>query len=69
MAENVLVYLEQRNGVLSPGSLRLLTAARRITDATGGAVHALLVGHEVAALAGSAAASSVRPTVATIPPA
>jgi electron transfer flavoprotein alpha subunit len=51
MAENVLVYLEQRSGVIAPASLRMFTAAQLITTDTGGAVHAVIVGHQVADLA------------------
>ncbi|MHC5022879.1 MAG: electron transfer flavoprotein subunit alpha/FixB family protein [Planctomycetota bacterium] len=51
MAENVLVYIEQRNGVLSPASLRMIAAAQLLTSDTGGAVHALIVGHQVTDLA------------------
>ncbi len=55
MAENVLVYIEQRNGSLCPASLRMFTAARLVTAGPGGAVHAVVVGHEVSELANEAA--------------
>jgi len=48
---NILVYVEHRNGAASGASLRMFTAARSIASATGGAVHAVVVGHDVSELA------------------
>ncbi|MCP3902234.1 MAG: electron transfer flavoprotein subunit alpha/FixB family protein [Planctomycetes bacterium] len=55
MAVNALVYVELRNGTVSPASLRMFTAARLITAETGGSVHAAIIGHEVTDLAREAA--------------
>ena len=41
---NVLAVLEQRGGVLKHASLETLTAARNLADASGGDVHAVVVG-------------------------
>jgi electron transfer flavoprotein alpha subunit len=57
MSEDVLVTIEHRDGTLSPASLRMLTAARELTAATGGAVQAMIIGHRIAGLAGELAAA------------
>jgi len=41
---NILAFAESRNGELRKVALEAVTAARRLADATGGEVHALLVG-------------------------
>lgn len=41
---HVLAVAEQRNGTLRRVSFEIVTAARRAADATGGEVHALLIG-------------------------
>ena len=41
---NILAFAESRNGELRKVALESVTAARRLADATGGQVHALLVG-------------------------
>jgi len=41
---NILAFAESRNGELRKVALEAVTGARRLADATGGEVHALLVG-------------------------
>ncbi|MEO8577822.1 MAG: electron transfer flavoprotein subunit alpha/FixB family protein [Gemmatimonadales bacterium] len=41
---NILAFAETRNGELRKVALETVTAARKLADATGGEVHALLVG-------------------------
>lgn len=41
---NILAFAESRNGELRKVALEVVTAARRLADATGGEVHALLAG-------------------------
>lgn len=41
---NILAFAESRNGELRKVALEAVTAARKLADATGGDVHALLVG-------------------------
>jgi len=41
---NILAFAESRNGELRKVALETVTAARKLADATGGEVHALLVG-------------------------
>jgi electron transfer flavoprotein alpha subunit len=41
---NILAFAESRNGELRKVALEAVTAARKLADATGGEVHALLVG-------------------------
>ncbi len=41
---NILAFAEARNGELRKVALETVTAARKLADATGGEVHALLVG-------------------------
>ena len=41
---NILAFAESRNGELRKVALESVTAARKLADATGGQVHALLVG-------------------------
>ncbi|MEO5589582.1 MAG: electron transfer flavoprotein subunit alpha/FixB family protein, partial [Gemmatimonadaceae bacterium] len=41
---NILAYAESRNGELRKVALEAVTAARKLADATGGEVHALLAG-------------------------
>jgi electron transfer flavoprotein alpha subunit len=44
MATTILAILEQRDGALRKGAAELLAAARRLADATGGAVDAIVFG-------------------------
>jgi electron transfer flavoprotein alpha subunit len=55
MATNILVFVEQRNGRILPGSFQLFTPAAALADKTGGQVEACIVGSGVDALAGRAA--------------
>jgi electron transfer flavoprotein alpha subunit len=55
MAANVLVHIEQRQGRIHPASLQLFTPARELAAATGGEVHAVIIGDGVADLAEIAA--------------
>ena len=41
---NIFAYAEARGGELRKVALEAVTAARKLADATGGEVHALLVG-------------------------
>ncbi|MEO5590024.1 MAG: electron transfer flavoprotein subunit alpha/FixB family protein, partial [Gemmatimonadaceae bacterium] len=41
---NILAFAESRNGELRKVALEAVTAARKLADATGGEVHALLAG-------------------------
>ena len=53
---NILAFAEARNGELRKVALETVTAARKLADATGGEVHALLVGASgIAAKAGQLA--------------
>jgi len=53
--KDVLVFLEQTDGVLEGVSLEVLGKAREIADKLGASVVALLLGHEVSAIANDAA--------------
>lgn len=49
---NVLAFAEQRDGQLRRASLEVLTVARKVADAVGGEVHAILIaGGQTAAMA------------------
>ena len=49
---DVLAVLEQRDGALKRGAHETLTAGRRLADAIGGALHALVIGPEGTAVDG-----------------
>jgi electron transfer flavoprotein alpha subunit len=55
MADDVLVFVEQRSGRIHPASLQMFTVARQLAGETGGAVHAVIVGEDLAATAEVAA--------------
>jgi len=56
-AKDILVFVEQRNGEVQSSTLELLTAARMLAKATGGAVEALVLGGDPAATAGALGAA------------
>jgi electron transfer flavoprotein alpha subunit len=56
MANNVLVFVERRDGEIKRPSLEAVSVARRIADATGGRVDALTLGPGAADCAGDLAA-------------
>ena len=51
MAAGILVFVEQRAGRVHPASLQLFTAARKLADAFGAEVEAVMVGRELDRLA------------------
>ncbi len=55
MANNILVFLEQRGGKILPASFQLSTLARSLADKTGGRVEACVMGRGVEKLVGPAA--------------
>jgi electron transfer flavoprotein alpha subunit len=55
MSNDILVFIEQREGVILPASLQVMTAAKELAGSTGGAVVACVVGSGVDALAGTVA--------------
>src|SRR4051812_43360647 len=71
---NILAVLEVRNGALRKGAAELLAAARRMADASGGTVDALLCSHvavDSSALGGAGAdrvLSATHPDFATYCP-
>jgi len=56
MSNNVLVFIEQRNGKVLPASYQLLALAGQLARQTGGRAEAVLVGHNVGGLTKDAAA-------------
>lgn len=56
MSDNVLVFIEQRNGKVLPASYQLLALAGRLAQQTGGRAEAVIVGHNLGGLAKDAAA-------------
>jgi electron transfer flavoprotein alpha subunit len=56
MADTVMVYIDHFDGQAVPSSWESLGAARHLAGSLGGEVQALLCGHQVAELAGQAAA-------------
>jgi len=56
MSNNILVFIEQRNGKVLPASYQLLALAGRLAPQTGGRAEAVIVGHNVAALVKDVAA-------------
>ena len=55
MGNDILVFIEQRDGKILPASLQVLTAAKELASGIGGAVVACLIGSGVDALADTAA--------------
>lgn len=55
MTNDVLVFLEQREGKITPAALQAMTAARNLAGKTGGAVVACLIGKSIDGLATTAA--------------
>lgn len=51
MTKDVLVFVEQRDGVFLPAGLQAVTAAKELAGKTGGRVTAALIGHGVGPLA------------------
>ncbi len=47
MANNILVFIEQREGKIHPASLQLFTLAADLASQTGGQIHAVIAGDEV----------------------
>ena len=47
MAQNILTFVEQRNGEIKKGSLEALTAARKLADQSGGTLSAVLLGKDL----------------------
>ena len=56
MNNNVLVFIEQRNGTIHPASFQLLSLACELAASTGGRTEACLVGSDVGGLANMIAA-------------
>ncbi len=56
MANNILVFVEQRGGRILPAVFQLLQAAKNVTDKTGGQVEACIVGKNVGGLVNEVAA-------------
>jgi len=55
MANDILVFIEQREGKILPASLQILAAAKELAAETGGSPVACILGSGVDALAGSVA--------------
>jgi electron transfer flavoprotein alpha subunit len=55
MTNNVLVFVEQREGEIHSAALQSMSAARKLAESTGGQVEAVLIGKDVAGLASTAA--------------
>lgn len=55
MTNNVLVFVEQREGKIHSAALQALAAGRKLAESTGGQVEAVLIGKDVAGLATPAA--------------
>ena len=55
MAGNILIFIEQREGVIHPGSLQMFSAATMLAEKTGAEVHAVLVGENLDESAGTVA--------------
>lgn len=54
MSQDVIVFVEVQNGRIRKIVSQLITAARCLAEGRGGAVHALLLGHDLEGLAGEA---------------
>lgn len=57
MANNILVFVEQRGGKIHPASFQLLTLAKALAGSTGGRAEACIVGDKVAGLVDAVAAA------------
>ena len=57
MSGGILVFAEQRSRVLKKGALEAISQARRMTGGSGGPVSALVVGQDMAEVAGRAASA------------
>jgi electron transfer flavoprotein alpha subunit len=55
MSQDVVVFVEVQNGQIRKVTPQLISAARRLAEGRGGAVHALLLGHDLGGLPGEAA--------------
>ena len=53
---SIWIFAQQRNGAISSGAFELLAVARALADSSGGAVTAVLFGHDVGDLAAQLAA-------------
>ena len=51
MTKDILIFAEQRDGVLLPASVQCFSAARLLAEKLGGRVHAAVIGHGVSAVA------------------
>lgn len=51
MTKDILVFVEQRDGVVLPAGLQTVSAARELAGKTGGRVTAALIGHDLGPLA------------------
>jgi electron transfer flavoprotein alpha subunit len=60
MNNNILVFIEQRDGKVLPASYQLLTAAQELAQTTGGQAEACIVGDGIAGLADAAAANGAK---------
>lgn len=56
MASNILVYVEQRGGVINPVTFQLMHVARGLAEKLGGVVEACIIGAGIGALADRVAA-------------
>lgn len=50
MANNILVFVEQRAGQINRASLQMFTLARQLSSKSGGQIHAVVVGENVSEL-------------------
>lgn len=57
MANNVLVFVEQRRGKIHPASFQLLSLARTVAGSTGGQAEACIVGENLGGLVDAVAAA------------
>jgi electron transfer flavoprotein alpha subunit len=56
MADVILVYVEQRSGKTHPASLQLFTLARQLAEEAESEIHAVIAGHDIAAVTESVTA-------------
>ena len=56
MSDTARIFIEHRGGSVTPSSLCMLTAARDLTD---GAIHAVIIGHDIGSLAEQVAMTGV----------
>ncbi len=50
MADNILIFVEQRAGQINRASLQMFTLARQLCDQTGGQIHAVTIGDNISEL-------------------